>query len=210
MAEWKENWTENVFAGPPEGIHKVAEKTWKVHEKVTDAARLAHHLGDIFALGGSFLIHEGRYLSAIDVRKAKDAFELYMRRAAEDPKGAHTQAYASRAGWHLSAYVSECRVGDRPEFGLLPIDERVLRSKELRAALVRGFTLEVRSNYDEDEERFPGSERSQRLHAQREELCAAFGEFVTQKAAELPRIETALQRFVRLARHQAPTNNRPL
>ena len=190
---------------PLHGLRQVAEVTREVEEKITDSARLAHHLNEVFSRGGSFLIHEDRYLSAERAREAKDRFDHNIRRAAEDVRGLHARDHAMTAGWQLSTYISECRLGDRPEFGLLPIDERVLRSEELRKALVAGFRQEVSCKHDEDEERFPGSERSRRLDAQRDEPCSAFEVFVAQKAAELPaapRQEKVLHRIVRQAAEQ--------
>jgi hypothetical protein len=65
------------------------------------------------------------------------------------------------------------------------IDQRLLAHRSLTKAFKDGFRESVHSCYDEDEERFPGSERSMRLESERNAFCAAFEQYVEGRVAEL-------------------------
>jgi hypothetical protein len=132
---------------------------------------------------------------------AKELFERKTLQAVQHPKGLYALAYASEAGWHLSSYIRALGLTrDKTGFEALPIDERLLKNEELRQAFVAGFRDEVHSRYDEDEERFPGSERSRRLDPERESFCHSFQAYVTQKGLELTHSrEKVLHRIVRQA-----------
>ena len=132
-------------------------------------------------------------------------FEGYLKirqetmKAVQDPRGLYARAYASSAGWYLSRYIRDLGLKHDPTgFEALRIDDRLLKNEELRKDFVAGFRDEVHSRYDEDEERFPGSDRSRKLDAEREEFCQSFAAHVAQKVAQLSRSrEKVLHRIVR-------------
>jgi hypothetical protein len=92
-------------------------------------------------------------------------------------------------------------------FDVLPLNERLLEDEGLKKNLLRGFQDAVMSRYNEQEELFPGSERSARLQKERESFCRSFEEYVAQKVNQLthPR-EKVLHRIVREA-NKLPASN---
>ena len=137
--------------------------------------------------------------------EAKEYFEKFTILAVYDPRGICSSGYASSAGWYLVEFMSASNAPRDERFFEL-IDDRLLRIEPLKQAFVRGFGEAVHSRYDEDEERFPGSERSIRLEKERENFCCLFATYVTRKVARLaltpPRKEEVLHRIVREAKEQ--------
>ena len=138
-------------------------------------------LDEVHLRGGDFLIHHGRYLSAKAAHEAKERFEKETLLAVED-QTFHARANASSAGWSLSDYMAELGLEHAEA---LPIDERLLRDDDLKAGFLNGFTRGVHSRYDEDEELFPGSERSIRLKDERDAFCRSFEADIEKKASHL-------------------------
>jgi hypothetical protein len=191
-------WAENVFGtGEPEGLRRVAQMTWQLDRQDASPAQLAAFLDDLYLTGGRYLIYKGRHISAESVHQARKSFEQNTLQAVENPHGLYSRAYASSAGWHLGDYIHAVGlVRDERCFEVLPVDERILTNRELREAFIDGFRDQVHSRYDEDEERFPGSEHSRAQEKKRESFCQSFEAHLAQKSCQLsqPAREKVLDR----------------
>jgi hypothetical protein len=133
-------WAENLFGtGEPEGLTRVAEMTWQVDSQDVTAPELAAYFADVYVIGGKYLKYKGHHLSAESAHQARRSYDEKTLKAVQDPHGFYAIAYASSAGWHLGDYMHAVGLHREALFEVLPINDVLLRNKELREAFLAGF-----------------------------------------------------------------------